>query len=48
VFYDLASWRLKLNLKNFTDEDYETRGFGSASVIPANPFAVYAGVEYRP
>jgi TonB-dependent siderophore receptor len=48
VFYDLDAWRFKLNLKNITDEEYETRGIASAaSVIPADPFAVYAGVELR-
>jgi TonB-dependent siderophore receptor len=48
VFYDLDAWRFKLNLKNLTDEEYETRGIASAaSVIPADPFAVYAGVELR-
>jgi outer membrane receptor protein involved in Fe transport len=48
VFYDVSAWRLKLNLKNVTDEEYETRGIaGSASVIPADPFAVFASVEFR-
>jgi len=48
LFFDLEAWRFKLNLKNLTDEDYETRGIaGSTSVIPADPFAVYAGIEFR-
>ena len=48
LFYDLADWRLNLHLKNLTDEDYFTRGFGRSSVIPADPFAVYAtlGVSF--
>lgn len=47
VFYDLAAWRFQLNLKNLTDEDYYTRGFGDTSVIPAPGIAAYGGVEYR-
>jgi hypothetical protein len=29
-----------LNLKNITDEEYEMRGFGATSVIPANPRSI--------
>ncbi len=47
LFYDLADWRLNLQLKNLTDEEYFTRGFGNTSVIPAPGFAVYGGLEYR-
>ena len=47
VFYDYQDWRLRLNFKNLTDEDYETRGFGSGSVTPAAPLTVYATVEWR-
>lgn len=47
LFYDVRDWRLNLNFKNLTDEEYFTRGFGSTSVIPAEGFAVYGGVEYR-
>jgi catecholate siderophore receptor len=48
AFYDREAWRFKLNLKNLTDEEYETRGIaGAASVIPADPFAVYASIEFR-
>lgn len=48
AFYDWDAWRLKLNLKNLTDEEYETRGIaGASSVIPADPFAVYASIEFR-
>lgn len=32
-------------LKNITDREYETRGFGSSAVIPASPFAVYGRIE---
>lgn len=47
VYYTLDRWELSLNLENMTDEEYEVRGFSSASVIPANPFTVFAGVDYR-
>lgn len=45
VFYNLGKNRLFLNVKNLTDEKYEMRGFGAASVIPAPPFAIYGGFE---
>ena len=47
VFYELKSMRLSLNFKNVLDEEYEMRGFGSTSVLPAQPFAVFAGLQYR-
>jgi iron complex outermembrane receptor protein len=47
VFYDLNVWRFRLNLKNLTDEDYEVRGFGSTSVIPAAERSAYFSVEFR-
>lgn len=47
VFYDWGECRVKLNVKNLTDKEYETRGFGPNSVTPANPFSAYAGFEYK-
>jgi TonB-dependent siderophore receptor len=47
LFYDLADWRLNLHLRNLTDEDFFTRGFGNTSVIPAPGFSIYGGFEYR-
>jgi len=47
LYYDFDAFRLKLNFRNLTDTEYETRGFGSASVIPADPFSVFATFEYR-
>jgi len=47
LFWDAEAWRLALNVENLTDEKYETRGFGSTSVIPADPLAAYLSVEYR-
>lgn len=46
VAYRLDTWKLSLNLKNLTGREYETRGFGSASVLPADPFAIYLGVDF--
>ena len=47
IYYDIQAWRLQLNLKNLTDQEYEIRGFGSQSVIPADPFTAYASFQYR-
>jgi catecholate siderophore receptor len=46
AFYDFARMRVSVNFKNFTDQEYELRGFGS-TVIPANPASVYFGFQYR-
>ncbi len=46
IYYTLRNWRWSVNFKNLTDRDYETRGFGSTSVTPANPFAVYGSVDF--
>ena len=37
---------LRINLKNITSSEYETRGFGAASVIPAPPFTFKATLGY--
>ena len=42
--YRLGRTTLAVNAKNLTDREYETRGFGRSSVIPADPFALYATV----
>ena len=47
VSYTRGDWEFSLNLKNLADRDYETRGFGSSSVIPAQPFSAYAGAQFR-
>ncbi|HSF18836.1 MAG TPA: TonB-dependent siderophore receptor [Vicinamibacteria bacterium] len=46
VFYDLGGVRLRLNIKNLTDEEYYLRGFGGNSVIPAPPFGAYFGFDW--
>ncbi len=43
----LGDWRINLNVKNLTDEDYDTRGFGSFSVIPGQPLSVFLALDYR-
>ena len=43
--YKVKRATLRLNLKNLSDQEYTTRGFGNASVIPANPFAVYGSIQ---
>lgn len=48
VSYDFRQCRLALHLKNLTDTEYELRGFGATSVIPADPFSVSVGFEFRP
>jgi TonB-dependent siderophore receptor len=46
--YERNAWRFNLTFENLTDARYETRGIaGASSVIPADPFTVRAGVEYR-
>ncbi|MFQ5349057.1 MAG: TonB-dependent receptor [Thermoanaerobaculia bacterium] len=43
-----GAWRWSLHLENLTDEEYETRGFGGASVIPGRPFSASLRLEVRP
>jgi iron complex outermembrane receptor protein len=45
VSYDVGRARLRLNVRNLTGTQYETRGFGAASAIPARPFEAHARVE---
>ena len=47
ITYTLANWRLSLHAENLFDEEYETRGFGSSSVIPGDPASVFIGIERR-
>jgi len=42
--YDDITWRL--NVRNLTDREYATRGFGAVSVIPADPVAVYSSLNW--
>ena len=45
VSYERKSWGLRVHFRNITDTEYETRGFGSASAIPARPFEVRARLQ---
>ena len=45
VSYTYRKVKLQINARNLTDRKYETRGFGSTSVIPANPFGLYCATE---
>jgi iron complex outermembrane receptor protein len=47
VSYAFNRWRFVIDLSNLADEEYETRGFGSFSVIPGEPFAATLRVGYR-
>jgi iron complex outermembrane receptor protein len=47
IGYRLETWKFNLNLKNLTNTDFETRGFGANSVLPGNPFAIYLGVDFE-
>ena len=45
VSYKTGNWKLQLNGRNLTDEDYETRGFGAQSVLPAPGFEALASIQ---
>lgn len=46
-FYTFENFRLSLNVKNLTDEDYLRRGgSGSSSVTPGNPRAIYTSLDF--
>jgi iron complex outermembrane receptor protein len=42
ISFTTPRWGLRVHFRNLTDTEYETRGFGSASAIPARPFEVRA------
>jgi catecholate siderophore receptor len=44
--YRLRKTTLHLNLKNITNAEYETRGFGNTSIIPASPFTFTVGLGW--
>ncbi|MDA1192642.1 MAG: TonB-dependent siderophore receptor, partial [Candidatus Poribacteria bacterium] len=46
AFYELSGVTLRMKVENVTDREYETRGFGAASVIPADPVAVFGSIEW--
>ena len=42
--YEDVLWRLRV--RNLTDREYSTRGFGEYSVIPADPISVYSSLGW--
>jgi len=40
VYYKWKKFKFSVNVKNFTNEEYEIRGFGGTSVIPADPRSI--------
>ena len=48
LFYRIGKYGWNFSLKNLTNTEYEMRGFGANSVIPAAPIAFYGGftIEY--
>ena len=47
AIYGLGNWQFSVHLENLTDADYETRGFGSWSVIPGKPVSAHVRMQYR-
>jgi outer membrane receptor protein involved in Fe transport len=45
VSYRIGRVRAAVNLKNLTGTEYESRGFGAVSAIPARPFEVLGRIE---
>ncbi len=43
--YENDRWGARLHLRNLTDEEYEGRGFGNASVLPADGFNLMGGLH---
>ena len=44
--FEKERWGARVHLRNLTDEEYEGRGFGGASVLPADGFNVMGGVHF--
>ena len=42
--YEDVTWRL--NVRNLTDREYVTRGFGEYSVIPADPITAVSSLGW--
>ena len=47
AFYRTGRLRFGVNLKNVTNKEYATRGFGGVSAIPGRPFEVLGRVDVR-
>ncbi len=44
--YRFERFRVGIHLKNLSNREYEMRGFGANSVIPADPFSVAGTIEF--
>lgn len=47
VFYDTGDWRLSVNLRNLSDEEYFTRAALGNSVIPVAGFNAFGSLRFR-
>ena len=45
--YERDRWGARLHLRNLTDQEYEGRGFGSVSVLPADGFNWMGGFHFN-
>jgi len=45
--YSFPNLTFDLNIKNLTNREYNQRGFGDASITPADPITVYLGVRFQ-
>ncbi len=46
ISYGVRNWKISINLKNITNQEYELRGFGANSVIPADGFGAFATLTF--
>lgn len=46
LYYNWNQFKFSVNVKNITNEEYEIRGFGGTSVIPASPRSIYGKVAF--
>ena len=46
IFFKLQKFKFSINIRNITNEEYEVRGFGATSVIPAAPRSIFGKIVY--
>ncbi len=46
VSLEYHRWGARIHLRNLTEEDYEGRGFGNSSVLPADGFNIMWGLHF--
>lgn len=47
AYYKIGNVRLGLNFKNLTSTEFESRGFNTFTIIPADPFATFGTLEIK-